>query len=161
MIIDTWIFFGIYSRHHTASLWLAADCRTLNSSSSIHASILDQKNSNILSTSRVWSKTLIRWIKHFICLDLENKHFGVLFESIVTSQVMSMIFWDFVSVLSDTNFVLGNAQIVDWPIVYSNDGFCKLSGYHRAEVMQKSCTCRYAHSHQGTFIVWSINFLCL
>lgn len=45
--------------------------------------------------------------------------------------------------LTDTNFVLGNAQIVDWPIVYSNDGFCKLSGYHRAEVMQKSSTCRY------------------
>lgn len=44
----------------------------------------------------------------------------------------------------DTNFVLGNAQIVDWPIVYSNDGFCKLSGYHRAEVMQKSSACRYA-----------------
>uniref|UniRef100_A0A3B5M935 Cyclic nucleotide-binding domain-containing protein n=1 Tax=Xiphophorus couchianus TaxID=32473 RepID=A0A3B5M935_9TELE len=43
---------------------------------------------------------------------------------------------------NDTNFVLGNAQIVDWPIVYSNDGFCKLSGYHRAEVMQKSSTCR-------------------
>ncbi|XP_014882229.1 potassium voltage-gated channel subfamily H member 1-like [Poecilia latipinna] len=43
---------------------------------------------------------------------------------------------------TDTNFVLGNAQIVDWPIVYSNDGFCKLSGYHRAEVMQKSSTCR-------------------
>lgn len=39
--------------------------------------------------------------------------------------------------------MLGNAQIVDWPIVYSNDGFCKLSGYHRAEVMQKSSTCRY------------------
>ncbi|KAG8014912.1 Potassium voltage-gated channel subfamily H member 1 [Nibea albiflora] len=45
---------------------------------------------------------------------------------------------------NDTNFVLGNAQIVDWPIVYSNDGFCKLSGYHRAEVMQKSSTCRDA-----------------
>lgn len=45
---------------------------------------------------------------------------------------------------TDTNFVLGNAQIVDWPIVYSNDGFCKLSGYHRAEVMQKSSACRYA-----------------
>ena len=51
---------------------------------------------------------------------------------------------------SDTNFVLGNAQIVDWPIVYSNDGFCKLSGYHRAEVMQKSSTCRYDHTHTHT-----------
>ncbi len=45
--------------------------------------------------------------------------------------------------LADTNFVLGNAQILDWPIVHSNDGFCKLSGYHRAEVMQKSSTCRF------------------
>uniref|UniRef100_A0A803VZC5 Potassium voltage-gated channel subfamily H member 1 n=1 Tax=Ficedula albicollis TaxID=59894 RepID=A0A803VZC5_FICAL len=46
---------------------------------------------------------------------------------------------------SYTNFVLGNAQIVDWPIVYSNDGFCKLSGYHRAEVMQKSSTCSFMY----------------
>nr|XP_033795341.1 potassium voltage-gated channel subfamily H member 1 isoform X1 [Geotrypetes seraphini] len=46
---------------------------------------------------------------------------------------------------NDTNFVLGNAQIVDWPIVYSNDGFCKLSGYHRAEVMQKSSSCSFMY----------------
>ncbi|XP_037400994.1 potassium voltage-gated channel subfamily H member 1b isoform X1 [Pygocentrus nattereri] len=46
---------------------------------------------------------------------------------------------------TDTNFVLGNAQIVDWPIVYSNDGFCKLSGYHRAEVMQKSSACSFMY----------------
>ncbi|KAM4599887.1 potassium voltage-gated channel subfamily H member 1a isoform 1-T1 [Fundulus diaphanus] len=46
---------------------------------------------------------------------------------------------------TDSNFVLGNAQIVDWPIVYSNDGFCKLSGYHRAEVMQKSSTCSFMY----------------
>uniref|UniRef100_A0A8C5D293 Potassium voltage-gated channel, subfamily H (eag-related), member 1b n=1 Tax=Gouania willdenowi TaxID=441366 RepID=A0A8C5D293_GOUWI len=46
---------------------------------------------------------------------------------------------------NDTNFVLGNAQIVDWPIVYSNDGFCKLCGFHRAEVMQKSSTCSFMY----------------
>ncbi|XP_072424446.1 voltage-gated delayed rectifier potassium channel KCNH5 isoform X3 [Chiloscyllium punctatum] len=46
---------------------------------------------------------------------------------------------------SETSFLLGNAQIVDWPIVYSNDGFCKLSGYHRAEVMQKSSTCSFMY----------------
>ncbi|GCB64422.1 hypothetical protein scyTo_0013336 [Scyliorhinus torazame] len=46
---------------------------------------------------------------------------------------------------SETSFLLGNAQIVDWPVVYSNDGFCKLSGYHRAEVMQKSSTCSFMH----------------
>ncbi|KAL6040434.1 hypothetical protein STEG23_021060, partial [Scotinomys teguina] len=44
---------------------------------------------------------------------------------------------------SESSFLLGNAQIVDWPVVYSNDGFCKLSGYHRADVMQKSSTCSY------------------
>ncbi|TUI06152.1 Potassium voltage-gated channel subfamily H member 1 [Bagarius yarrelli] len=42
---------------------------------------------------------------------------------------------------NDSNFVLGNAQMVDWPIVYSNDGFSKLSGFQRAEVMQRSSTC--------------------
>ncbi|XP_030627486.1 potassium voltage-gated channel subfamily H member 5a [Chanos chanos] len=46
---------------------------------------------------------------------------------------------------SETSFLLGNAQIVEWPIVYSNDGFCKLSGYHRAEVMQKSSTCSFMY----------------
>uniref|UniRef100_A0A669DTU6 Potassium voltage-gated channel subfamily H member 5 n=1 Tax=Oreochromis niloticus TaxID=8128 RepID=A0A669DTU6_ORENI len=44
-----------------------------------------------------------------------------------------------------TSFLLGNAQIVEWPIVYSNDGFCKLSGFHRAEVMQKSSTCSFMY----------------
>uniref|UniRef100_A0A669CPQ4 Potassium voltage-gated channel subfamily H member 5 n=1 Tax=Oreochromis niloticus TaxID=8128 RepID=A0A669CPQ4_ORENI len=46
---------------------------------------------------------------------------------------------------SETSFLLGNAQIVEWPIVYSNDGFCKLSGFHRAEVMQKSSTCSFMY----------------
>uniref|UniRef100_A0A8C7Z225 Potassium voltage-gated channel, subfamily H (eag-related), member 5b n=1 Tax=Oryzias sinensis TaxID=183150 RepID=A0A8C7Z225_9TELE len=44
-----------------------------------------------------------------------------------------------------TSFLLGNAQIVEWPVVYSNDGFCKLSGFHRAEVMQKSSTCSFMY----------------
>ncbi|XP_035529521.1 potassium voltage-gated channel subfamily H member 5-like [Morone saxatilis] len=45
----------------------------------------------------------------------------------------------------ETSFLLGNAQIVEWPVVYSNDGFCKLSGFHRAEVMQKSSTCSFMY----------------
>ncbi|MGH0145629.1 UNVERIFIED_CONTAM: hypothetical protein FKN15_051461, partial [Acipenser sinensis] len=51
----------------------------------------------------------------------------------------------FLFFFSETSFLLGNAQIVDWPIVYSNDGFCKLSGYHRADVMQKSSTCSFMY----------------
>lgn len=41
--------------------------------------------------------------------------------------------------------MLANARIVDYPIVYCNDGFCKLSGYNKAEVMQKSSTCRFMY----------------
>ncbi|XP_068433377.1 potassium voltage-gated channel subfamily H member 5-like [Clinocottus analis] len=46
---------------------------------------------------------------------------------------------------SETSFLLGNAQIVEWPVVYSNDGFCKLSGYHRAEVMHRSSSCNFMY----------------
>ncbi|XP_062266712.1 potassium voltage-gated channel subfamily H member 5-like isoform X3 [Platichthys flesus] len=46
---------------------------------------------------------------------------------------------------SETSFLLGNAQILEWPVVYSNDGFCKLSGYHRAEVMHRSSTCNFMY----------------
>ncbi len=43
------------------------------------------------------------------------------------------------SLPANTSFLLANAQIVDYPIVYCNESFCKTSGYNRAEVMQKSC----------------------
>lgn len=35
---------------------------------------------------------------------------------------------------ADSSFLLANAQIVDFPIVYCNESFCKISGYNRAEV---------------------------
>ena len=41
------------------------------------------------------------------------------------------------SAQSDTSFLLANAQIVDYPIVYCNESFCKTSGYNRAEVRQE------------------------
>ncbi len=40
-------------------------------------------------------------------------------------------------------FLLANAQITDYPIVYCNEGFTKLSGYTRGELMQKSSTCSF------------------
>ncbi|CRL03811.1 CLUMA_CG016538, isoform A [Clunio marinus] len=36
-----------------------------------------------------------------------------------------------------SNFVLGNAQVSGYPIVYCSDGFVELSGYSRAQIMQK------------------------
>ncbi|XP_078260413.1 voltage-gated delayed rectifier potassium channel KCNH8 isoform X1 [Rhinoraja longicauda] len=45
-----------------------------------------------------------------------------------------------------SNFVLGNAQVVNlYPIVYCSDGFCELTGYARAELMQKSCACKFLY----------------
>ncbi|KAJ6217381.1 hypothetical protein RDWZM_008538, partial [Blomia tropicalis] len=40
--------------------------------------------------------------------------------------------------LPDCSFLLANAQIIDYPIVYCSESFCRISGYNRAEVMQKS-----------------------
>ena len=44
---------------------------------------------------------------------------------------------------ADRNFVLGNAQVTDLPIIYCNDGFCELTGYSRAELVQKHCSCDF------------------
>lgn len=45
-----------------------------------------------------------------------------------------------------SNFVLGNAQVPNaFPIVYSSDGFCDLSGYPRAYIMQKGCACKFLY----------------
>ncbi|XP_071942761.1 voltage-gated delayed rectifier potassium channel KCNH8-like [Antedon mediterranea] len=48
-----------------------------------------------------------------------------------------------------SNFVLGNAQVIpSYPIVYCSDGFCELTGFVRAEVMQKSCACKFLYGNQ-------------
>ena len=41
--------------------------------------------------------------------------------------------------------MIANAQVEQKPIIFCNDGFCELSGYSRAEVMQKPCTCDFLH----------------
>ncbi|KAJ9587316.1 hypothetical protein L9F63_019161, partial [Diploptera punctata] len=48
-----------------------------------------------------------------------------------------------ISVSADSSFLLANAQIVDFPIVYCNESFCKISGYNRAEMAyQVNCARR-------------------
>lgn len=47
---------------------------------------------------------------------------------------------------TDSNFVLGNAQVPSiYPIVYCSDGFCELTGFTRAQIMQKGCACKFLH----------------
>lgn len=50
----------------------------------------------------------------------------------------------------DNAFVLSNAEIVDYPIVYSNDGFTKLSGYLRTDLLSKSSTCNFMYGELTT-----------
>lgn len=48
--------------------------------------------------------------------------------------------------VADSNFVLGNAQVpAVYPIVYCSDGFCELTGFARAQIMQKGCACKFLH----------------
>lgn len=53
----------------------------------------------------------------------------------------------------DCSFVLANAQIVDYPIVYCNDGFSKMIGYTRAEIMQKPCSLSFMYGENTDHIV--------
>ena len=53
--------------------------------------------------------------------------------------------------------MIANAQVDAKPIIFCNDGFCALSQYSRAEVMQKACTCDFLHGPLTTsFAIRSI-----
>ena len=43
----------------------------------------------------------------------------------------------------DTGFLLINAQIVDFPVVFCSEEFSKLLGFPRSEVMQNSIRCDF------------------
>jgi PAS domain S-box-containing protein len=42
-------------------------------------------------------------------------------------------------ILSQQNFVLSDPSMPDNPIIYCSDGFCKLSGYKRDEIIGRNC----------------------
>ncbi|KAF7635807.1 hypothetical protein Mgra_00004719 [Meloidogyne graminicola] len=47
---------------------------------------------------------------------------------------------------TESSFILANAQICDYPIVYCNEGFSKMIGYSRAETMQKNASLSFMYS---------------
>ncbi|EGW15086.1 Potassium voltage-gated channel subfamily H member 3 [Cricetulus griseus] len=56
--------------------------------------------------------------------------------------------------LADSNFVLGNAQVAGlFPVVYCSDGFCDLTGFSRAEVMQRGCACSFLYGPDTSELV--------
>ena len=40
---------------------------------------------------------------------------------------------------ADENFMVGSAEISDYPVVYCNSGFAQMTGFKRSEVMKLSC----------------------
>ena len=45
-------------------------------------------------------------------------------------------------------FILANSELLDWPIVYANDGFCYIAGLSRSEMLAQSCVCEFMHGHE-------------
>lgn len=44
---------------------------------------------------------------------------------------------------SDRSFLVANSRSGQCHIIYCSDGFCRLTGYSRAEVMQKTASCEF------------------
>jgi len=52
--------------------------------------------------------------------------------------------------VADSHFLLANARIVDFPVVYCNEGLCQLTGFERSDLMQKPAVCSAMHGEQTT-----------
>ncbi|XP_035212575.1 potassium voltage-gated channel subfamily H member 2-like, partial [Stegodyphus dumicola] len=46
---------------------------------------------------------------------------------------------------NNRKFLVANARVENYPIIYCNDGFCEMVGWTRAELMQRSCICEFLH----------------
>lgn len=68
------------------------------------------------------------------------------FEAVLESGRWWWVIADLFCRVADSNFVLGNAQVPSlYPIVYCSDGFCELTGWARAQIMQKGCACKFLY----------------
>ncbi|KAK5891380.1 hypothetical protein CgunFtcFv8_018638 [Champsocephalus gunnari] len=47
-------------------------------------------------------------------------------------------------------FIIANARVQNCAIIYCNDGFCEMTGFSRADVMQRPCTCDFLHGEFTT-----------
>ncbi|XP_034007067.1 potassium voltage-gated channel subfamily H member 7 isoform X4 [Trematomus bernacchii] len=47
-------------------------------------------------------------------------------------------------------FIIANARVQNCAIIYCNDTFCEMTGFSRADVMQKPCTCDFLHGEFTT-----------
>ena len=53
-------------------------------------------------------------------------------------------------IVADSHFLLANARIVEFPVVYFNEGLCQLTGFERSDLMQKPAICSAMHGEETT-----------
>ena len=88
---------------------------------------------------RGWQRTEWHQLGHRTFL-LCNKLFVWLFQHIL---FFLLIRW--ISSSADRSFVVGNARSDTNSVIFVNEGFCSMSGFSRAEIMQQSCLCSFLH----------------
>lgn len=74
----------------------------------------------------------------------------------ISIHFFSFLLFLLVSFLADSNFVLGNAQVNAYPIVYCSDGFVELSGFPRAQIMQKGKSKRDQYTGPRTHLYFAM-----
>lgn len=78
--------------------------------------------------------------------NITGKTFNLFFDNLVNNlrfNVKNDAFSALIQTVEAGGFLLANAQIIDYPIVYCSDEFTRLMGYPRFEVMQKSIRCDF------------------
>ncbi|KAG8139768.1 hypothetical protein E2320_002529 [Naja naja] len=106
-----------------ASVLLNRSCMTMSQKSIIKPMALSYKNSitkrcvkQFMCPPEAWAKTFLNW--------------NIMKSSgLISGQ--------------DRKFIIANAQMENYAIIYCNDGFCEMFGYSRVEVMQRPCTCNF------------------
>ena len=73
--------------------------------------------------------------------------------NIISSHIFELSSYFLSHLNTESNFVLGNAEsLLGYPIVYCSDGFTKLTGYRRFEVIGNSCNCSFLYSMQTNYL---------
>lgn len=63
----------------------------------------------------------------------------------IRTHTKSANHFNFISMFSDRSFLVANAQSDTYHIIFCSDGFCKMTGFTRAEVMQRASTTEFLH----------------
>ncbi len=80
----------------------------------------------------------------FPALSGEYYDYGTCYSVMVPIYIHTYLLMPF-HFFPDRSYILGNAHSPECAIIYCSDNFCRLSGFSRAEVMQKSSLCTFLH----------------